>query len=482
VFRNLYKLADPAYTHQYFVDGTPTVIDAFFSGNWHTVLAAGLNKGGQGVFALDVTRPGNVSESNASNLLLWEFTDAEDADLGYTYSRPSIVRLHNGKWAAVFGNGYNNTDTDGGADTHVSTTGNGVLFIVDIETGALIRKIDTGVGMAQDPKAQSRPNGLASPTLIDLNGDGIVDYAYAGDLFGNLWKFDLTDASPANWDIAYSSGGTPLPLFKAVNSAGVPQAITERPQVSRGPRGIGAVVLFGTGKFLETNDRDVSTLSTQSFYGLYDRMTGVAATDVVNSNRNSLVEQTILAETSATLNGKAVSARVTSDNTVDPTAKNGWYIDLVSPSSGFQGEMQVSDPVLRDGQVIFTTLIPDPDICAFGGRSWLMNLNAITGERMTFSPYDFNGDKAFNAADLISVVINGNSVSVPASGVSGDAIMQRPGVAAKPEIDDGTNPPSGSCGGGGAVGAVPLSDANTETIDLCFGPGASGRQSWRQVR
>src|SRR5690606_5709915 len=114
------------------VDGSPTVVDAYIGNAWRTVLVGGLNKGGQGIYALDVTNPASFSEANAASIFLWEFTDANDADLGYTYSRPAIVRLQNGTWAAVFGNGYNNTIADGNA----STTGNAALYIVNIQSGA----------------------------------------------------------------------------------------------------------------------------------------------------------------------------------------------------------------------------------------------------------------------------------------------------------------------------------------------------------
>ena len=96
-------LTSPSYTHQYFVDGIATMGDVFYNNAWHTVLVGGLNKGGQGLYALDITDPAGFTEAGAANIVQWEFTDTTDADLGYTFSQPSIVRLHNGKWAAVFG-------------------------------------------------------------------------------------------------------------------------------------------------------------------------------------------------------------------------------------------------------------------------------------------------------------------------------------------------------------------------------------------
>ncbi len=114
---------------------------------------------------------------------------ADGIDLGYTLNQPvSIVRMHNGVWAAVFGNGYNSTATD----LNPGSSGNAILFIVDIATGTLIRKIDTKVGLS-DPASSGYPNGMSAPAPVDVDGDFIADYIYAGDLFGNLWKFDVTN-------------------------------------------------------------------------------------------------------------------------------------------------------------------------------------------------------------------------------------------------------------------------------------------------
>ena len=253
VFPNLHELTKPSYSHRFFVDGTPTVGDAFYSSAWHTMLVAGLNRGGRSIYALDVTYPENFSEANAASIFKWEYTNS---DLGYTYSRPAIVRMANGVWAAVFGSGYHTSSSV------VGSTGRAYLYIVNISTGVLIRKIDTTVGTVADP------NGLGTPALVDLDGDSIVDYAYAGDLQGNLWKFNLTSTNSASWDVAYISGTTRNPLFVATNAGGVRQPITSRPEVGVGPKGMGMIVLFGTGKFMELSDK--SPTQTQSFYGLVD--------------------------------------------------------------------------------------------------------------------------------------------------------------------------------------------------------------------
>ena len=157
---------------------------------------------------------------------------------------------------------------------NASSTGNAVLFIVDIETGALIKKIDTLTGMAQDPAVTNTPNGLATVSPVDVDGDRIIDYIYGGDLFGNVWKFDVTDASAANWKVAY--GGNPL--FVALDANGNRQPITASleagPHPTKKSGGAfndgGYMVYVGTGKYLESGDNAILGQQTQSFYGIWD--------------------------------------------------------------------------------------------------------------------------------------------------------------------------------------------------------------------
>jgi type IV pilus assembly protein PilY1 len=468
VFPNLYQLANPNYTHLYYDDGTPTVVDAFFGGAWHTVLASGLNKGGREVYALDVTNPDLITETNAANLVLWEFTSANDADLGYTFSRPAIVKMHNGKWAAVFGNGYNSTGT-----------GHAYLYVLDISNGTVLAKIDTKVGSTG---SAGLANGLATPAAIDLDSDGVIDYVYAGDLQGNMWKFDVRDPAAANWKVAYTNSGNPAALFTATDAASPtpnPQPITERPQVGYGPGGAGLVVLFGTGKFIEASDRTVDTSAAgkrvQSFYGIFDANTG-SNTDVV-SGRSALQVQTITAEQAVTISvldsggnpvNETVNVRVTSTNTVNISTQHGWYIDLVSPVNGYEGEKQISDPILRNGKIIFTTTIADKDPCAYGGRSWLMEMDSLTGAQLQYSPFDLNNDKNFNDTDFVQVTVNGVTMKVPVSGIqSNDGLLTKPGIVSSTNSE---------------YAITPDTSGNLEEHRQNPGPGALGRQSWRQLR
>ena len=230
------QLTSLVYSHRYFVDLTPSVEDIFTRSSrgaatksWNTIMIGGLAGGGKGYFALNVTDPDSsyATVSNAKDAVLWEFTDEDDRypvdsagdplvdgsgnplldlsgapvkDLGYTFAQPQIVMTNaedlSGEkiWMAVFGNGYN------------STAGIGKLFLLDINGGIdgwdddEIIKISTGQGVKSAPDVQAGlPNGIGTPALVDDDANGTADRAYAGDLFGNLYRFDISDPNPDNW-------------------------------------------------------------------------------------------------------------------------------------------------------------------------------------------------------------------------------------------------------------------------------------------
>ncbi|MGE3537585.1 MAG: pilus assembly protein [Candidatus Tectimicrobiota bacterium] len=460
LFNQLSRLTSQTYTHRYFVDGSPTAGDVRIDINrngqleWRTIVVSGLRAGGQGYFALDVTDPAAFSETNAARLALWEFTDAHDADLGYSFSQPSLVRMANGRWAAVFGNGYNNSVADG----RTSTTGRAYLFIVFLDAGldgtwtlgTDYIKLDTSVGSVDTP------NGLATPTSIDTNGDGTVEYIVAGDLRGNLWMFDVSNANPSLWTVAYRNTlGVPQPLFTARDANGVAQPITSRPEVGAHPDSLGGfVVYFGTGKYLETNDNLLTGATPQTFYGIWAKTDGVVPSITRTGN---LVQQSVLSE--IVVSGKTV--RVTSDNAIDWVTKRGWYMDLP-----LTGERQVSDSVLRNGRIIFTTLIPNGQICSFGGTSYLMELD-VSGRRLENPPFDLNGDQKFDLSDKVTATINGTATAVTPGGIaSTEGILPSPTILSAGPVELKYN--SGSSGG---------------ILLTVEDPGqyARGRQAWRQL-
>ncbi|HEX6736286.1 MAG TPA: PilC/PilY family type IV pilus protein [Azonexus sp.] len=386
VYANLAALTSQSYSHRYYVDGAPMTGDAYFDGAWHTVLVGGLNAGGKTIYALDVTDPATFAASS----ILWEYADA--SDLGHTYAQPQIARLNSGQWVAIFGNGYN------------STNGRAYLYVVNLQTGALLAKIAAGAETG---------NGLSTPILWDNDGDKIIDVVYAGDLQGNLWKFDLTATSAASW--AAANGG--LPLFTAERTAGVRQPITAQPRISAHPLG-GVLVLFGTGRYL--GDADLTNNDIQSFYAIRDSSLGATIA------RSQLQAQTI--EQQGNIGTSTI--RVTSSNTVDYAGtppQYGWYMDLVYPvTNTTSGERVISTSSFLEDRVIFTTITPSRDPCQPGGTSWLMEVLTLTGQRPLNTVLDSNFDNSFSGGDDYS--------GLPVSGVASTiGMIKVPAIIKKEE-------------------------------------------------
>lgn len=445
VIPDLTLLANVNYTHRFYVDGSPRAGDAYIdvgSGKeWRTVLLGSTGAGSKSVFALDVTYPDTFTASNVR----WEFTHSE---LGYTIGQASIVRLANDKWGAVFGNGYN------------STSQTARLFIVDIESGNLITAIDTQAGDS------TTPNGLATPVVVDTNGDRIADYVYAGDLLGNLWKFNITDSDTSKWTYAFKQGNTPKPLFKTVGPNNEVQPITAKPQVGRGPND-GTIVFFGTGKYFENGDNVVgSPADVMSFYGIYDNDAQVT--------RSDLLQQEIFYEDSETFTHPDTNEdfvydiRLATNNAI--SNQKGWYIDLISPppaNLGRQGERVVSMPLIWEDRVIFTTLIPNADPCSWGGDSWLMEVDPLTGGRLAFSVFDLNHDNNFSNQEFVTVTVDGTDITIPVSGKkSKEGIIKTPGVV---------------CADAACYKYSSGSSGDIE-VSANAGTNTSGRQSWQQLK
>ena len=388
VYSNLKSLSDKNYSHKYFVDGSPAVADAEVGGSWKTVLVGGLNKGGKGIYALNVTNPATFAENNAASIVMWEFADA---DLGYTFSKPMIVKTNAG-WAAVFGNGYNNTVATPDASA-VSSTGYAVLYVVNLSDGSLIKKITTKQG------SDTTPNGLSSVNGIDADGNGTVDYVYGGDLLGNMWKFDLSATNTNNWKVAYGTTNAPEPLYTAKDAAGNAQPVTSRPEISFHPVNMDTfMVYFGTGKYLETGDK--TSTQTQSFYGIWDNGANVAS--VTTRNSLTLLQQTF---SESVINGKKY--RVPSAHVINWSSHKGWYQDL--PVSR---ERSVGSPMLLKGILIYNTFTPNTDPCLSGGTGYLMGVNFRNGGLAADPVFDTNG----NLAGFGTALVGGVETDVGAGG------------------------------------------------------------------
>ncbi|WP_416885187.1 PilC/PilY family type IV pilus protein [Marinospirillum sp.] len=348
------------YNHRYYVDGNLTYSDAYLNGTWQSVLVGTLGNGGKTVFALNIT---DVTSFNPTNHVMWEFNHP---DLGYGVRDANILRLANGDWVAVFGNGVN------------SANNKAMLFVVDLATGDLIKTIDTGAG------SFSTPNGLSSVTSTDWPKLNLIStLSYAGDLLGNLWRFDLSSSNPDNWSATL--------VFTATDQDDKGQPITAPPHLSVHPTQDNTLIIsLGTGSYFMVGDNTNS--DTQSFYGLYDQPYNSNFTQI---DRSDLQEQQVF--NTETLSGKEV--RLVTNNTINN--HRGWFIDL--PETGERVISQARSP-LRGvaSRIIFNTLIPvqSNDICVPPSRDgFIMALNPVSGSRIDEVIFDINEDGEFDIND-----------------------------------------------------------------------------------
>jgi len=262
------------YGHNFFVDATPGTGDLFYgttatNGTWHTWLVGGLGAGGAAIYALDITNPGNFSETNASSIVIGEWTTANltctnpasgatfacGSNLGNTYGTPIIRRLHNGTWGVIWGNGFGSSSGDAGV----------YIMTVNASTGArTIYYLSTGQTGTND--------GIAYVTSADLDGDHVTDYLYAGDLLGNVWRFDLTGNSASSWVVTAPNGGsTPAPIFSAGSTHPITSAVVVAVVNGNAP-GTQVMVAFGTGQKTPLTDTSPAsyTSAPQYMYAIWD--------------------------------------------------------------------------------------------------------------------------------------------------------------------------------------------------------------------
>jgi type IV pilus assembly protein PilY1 len=413
--------SNPQYGHNFFVDATPATGDLFYQGNWHTWAVGGLGPGGSEIYALDVTTPGNFTESNASTLVMGDwlggtsstnpgsFTCANSANcalnLGNTYGTPTIRRLHNGDWALIFGNGLN------------SSTGDAGIFILTIDPSSgtqTMYYLSTGKTGASDGIAYAHP--------VDLDQDHVVDYVYAGDVLGNVWRFDLTSDDPNAWAV------TPGPLFTTPS-----QPITSDvyPVFVQGTAGVQLMLFFGTGQKFPLTQSTATTYATgqQSFYGIWDWNMSVwngynhtqfasmpAGTLTSAMTISNLQQQTVTVDsglpsidlpyvvcyagtttcnttTVGTVTGSGSTATLTCTSSVgglcssiSTNTQYGWYINLPGSNSAYgssTSEQDIYNPILVTTAIQFNSILPaidSPLMCTPDhDQGWSYALNVENG-------------------------------------------------------------------------------------------------------
>ncbi len=356
---DLPRLGARPYTHTYFVDGGLTVQDGYFDSTWHSVLVGSLGAGGKGLFALDVTHPALSSESATmgnDKKVLWEISADTDDDVGHIFGRTTLAKMNDGKWYAVNGNGVS------------SVNGIATLFLVDLKTG-LVTEISTASG------SSASPNGLAAPALVDTDIDGMVDIAYAGDIDGNMWKFDLTGSTTGSWKLDYK-------LYAGSSS----QPITTVPDVTRHPQ-YGNLVLFGTGRLYTA--ADITDTSTQALYGIWDK----GSTPGTVSHLTNILS----ADTVYTGGGQTETVRsFTTTAAINWTTQTGWKVELLN------GERLLTPPQVRAGRL--KTTITNPD----GYLNWLLEVTFDEGGAESDTIFDLNRDGVLQTTDRVDQNLDGD--------------------------------------------------------------------------
>jgi type IV pilus assembly protein PilY1 len=459
VLPKMYKLANTNYVHDYYVDGSPVLADICVASNctassvdassWRTILVAGLNGGGRGFYALDVTNP-----TDSGVRLLWEFKvrigatcaatlgaavgASDDCDVGLSYTQPVVTkRKSDGKWVVLVTSGYNNANPG---------DGKGYLFVLDAATGTILNKVplpasaggsagtaapatcDPATLLPVFPYCNADPVGLGKLNVfIESNeGDNTALSAFAGDLKGRLWRFDLTSATNA-----YPQG---FLVANLLDGASKPQPITTKPEVGKvragTPEPSTPAVFVGTGKYLGNDDP--ATTQTQTIYGMRADLT----TTIANA-RSSFVARTIGVDVVGATQTTRKLTSVGPD--IDWAVNNGWYIDL--PVSG---ERVSVDPGLSVGTLVVASNVPASSSCDAGGYGYFNTIDYQTGRQ-------------------IGPVGSAFSVKVPGALVVGVSTIKLPGNK--------------------LVSIITRSDNIQITLDVPVSPPSFGgrRVSWREI-
>ena len=397
----------PDYQHRYNLDGEMTVADVYTAGSWKTILVGTMGRGTPGVFALDVTDP-------VSPRFLWEINASNVSALGNNIGKPIIAQVSDGQWRVLLGNGPN-----GAGNT-------AQLLMLNVTNGSAT-VINTNEGGSE---------GLSAIQAWDSDQDGFTNMAYGGDFEGNVWRFS-------------GLGGTPTrtKLFSAVDAGGAPQAITAAPLAARNPLTGETWVFFGTGRYLSEGDQ--TNLSANSWYGLRDLGATIA-------NRAELARRRIQAE--GVVSGRTVRV-IEEGETDDFLIKKGWFIDLVSPIKGEEGERMVVPNRFQGLTLVGATRIPDStDVCNPSGRGFIMAIDPFTGGRLGSNFFDVTGDGQVNTGD--GLVVNG--VTVPVSGIGFTSSPNNPIFV-------------------GSSMLVTFDDGSTETVGTSQGGLGVRRASWREI-
>lgn len=404
-------LSDLNYQHQYLVDGTPAtaVVSGMVSGMTR-ILVGGLGKGGRGYYALDITDGRASTEAAAATKVKWEFSQASlnaatQGYIGYSYGTPLIVNTADG-WRVVVASGYRN---DGAAGGVTGGDGRGRVWVLNPDTGAVVKTITTPAGTGYGSSTDSL--GLAHlGRLANTAPDAVVQYVYGGDLKGNVWRFDL---SP--------TGSSDAVRIAALTTApgGTAQPVTAPPVV--GPVSGSSTkfyVYVGTGQYFSVDDvpgtagaatNPVSPTLQQTMYGIVDDTTVASPTMPTRSSvvggctgggDGTLVCQ---AATQATVDSNFTATA----NPVNLSTKRGFYMDV--PTAIANGRVNTQPALTVGGTLVFVVNQPTNVTCDPGGNSYFFGLSAATGGAV---PRVVGGNTYFDAGFRLAYALSSRAVIV----------------------------------------------------------------------
>jgi type IV pilus assembly protein PilY1 len=298
----------------------------------------GVGRGGDFYYGLDVTNP-------LSPQLLWKLDAASLPGLGQAWSSPMPTRVNVAgaaqnadKLALVLGGGYE-PDQDNPLLT-TDAIGN-AIYIVDSVSGVLLWH-GSRDGVHKDFDVADRAMDYSIPgriRIVDIDGDGFLDRMYAGDMGGQVWRFDVSNGQNA---ANLVDGGVIARLGGASSASPDPENIRRfynAPDVAFINTRPDNFIHVGIGSGHRGHPLTVTV--EDSFYALRDY--AIAPLSQAEFDALAPIEHDDLVP-------------VMSASTTVPAGAPGWRIDL--DIGGRNGEKVLSEARTFANQVFFSTFQP----------------------------------------------------------------------------------------------------------------------------
>jgi Tfp pilus tip-associated adhesin PilY1 len=341
----------------YFFDGSLGLYQP--ADNSKVWIYASMRRGGRMIYAFDVSAPDTPRfkwKAGCPDLVSDGGCSAGMSGIGQTWSTPSVAIVKGYSTSTpvvVVGGGYDSCEDANTVTPSCAGRKGGFVYVLDGDTGAVIRAFDTERAVAADV------------AMVDVDNDGSPDYAYAADTGGNIYRIDFVATATGrlpqpstSWTrrkVAYTAGAGRKFLF-------APALLGARDKV---------YVAIGSG------DREHPLQShypyndvLNRFYVYKDDLGAALATPAVNLD----------AMADYTSHDGCSTAPV-----LPTTALNGWFMDL---NQYGQGEQVVTSALIASGMVTFSTNRPIPPDAA--------SCSTTLGEARGYWVNLFNGSGAID--------------------------------------------------------------------------------------